>query len=245
MASSGVELHHAPQDDQGLGTVREDVARGLTGGEGEVVPAGAAHLLGAVATVVRDERVVLRQHRPRLGHDAGRGVAAREQRVRVVPQAERHVVHGQLEDALGVRGEMGPEWRVRAAEEDGLVSQERARRVQRLPVSKARSRFLDLAGVPQQRHLHSSRAKHLGRLGERLPNEPQTLVVAGLRGPRDVRAAAATRRASPAASRPGPRRSGPSGSRRQRAGPGRGSRGPRRRCSSAPPPWTGARSASS
>ena len=55
-----VRLHRPPQDDARLGTVRKDVPGGLARGESEVLPARAAHLLGAVAPVVRDERVVLR-----------------------------------------------------------------------------------------------------------------------------------------------------------------------------------------
>ena len=47
----------------------------------------------------------------------------------VVPEAERHVVHGQLEDALGVAGEVRPQRLVRGAEKDRLVPQEGARRV--------------------------------------------------------------------------------------------------------------------
>ena len=54
------------------------------------------------------------------------------------------------------------------------MAQERARRVERLPVSQARSGLLGPSRAAQQRYLHASRPKHLGRLGERRLDEPQT-----------------------------------------------------------------------
>ena len=176
VASFGFDLQRPAEDDEGLGTVREDVAGGLARGEGEVLAPGAARLLGAVAAVVRDERVVLRQGRPRLGHDAGRRVAAGEERVGVVPEPERHVVDGQLEDAFRVGGEVRPQRLVRGAEEDRLVTQEGARRVHRPPVREAAPLASSRpARAAQQGHLHPSRADHLGRLRQRLPDEPQAL----------------------------------------------------------------------
>ena len=208
VASAGLDLDRAAQHGHRLGTVREHVAGRLPRGEGKVLAPGAAGLLGAVATVVRDQRVVLRQRHPRLRHDTRRRVAAREQRVRVVPQAERHVVHGQLEDPLGVTRQVGPQRLVGGAEQDRLVPQERARRVDGPPAGQSPPRFGRAPRAPEQGDLHAAGADHLRRLRERLANEAQSLF--GMAFARCEPAELQQRRGTPAGQRRGlvPREAG-------------------------------------
>ena len=151
-----VRFERTAQDEDRLGPVRKDVAGRLARGEREVRAPGAAEALLAVAAVVGDERVVLRQDRPGLGGRAGGRVGSREESARVVPEADGHVVDGHSQHPFGVRGEVRPERRVAGAEQDPFVPEQRAGRVLFEPVTQPRLRLLPSPEMAQQGHLHAS-----------------------------------------------------------------------------------------
>src|SRR5439155_8345561 len=123
------------EDGERLGPAGKDVAGGHLRGGGKVGCAGPAPLLPAVRAVVGDLGVALGRGRARLRVDAGaRRVAAVEKVQGVVPRSERHVIYGDVEDALGVAAQMRPERGVGGPEALGLVAQGRAGGIEAAPV---------------------------------------------------------------------------------------------------------------
>jgi len=109
-------------------------------------------------------------------------------------QAERHVVDGQLDDALRVRREVGPDRRVVRSEPARLDPEQRVRGIDPLPVRQAVARLVGLSGGAQQHHFHGTGA-HRVRLRLDGPGEAGEGFTAGPAAPRACREVEQGRRA--------------------------------------------------